>query len=219
MGSPLNAGVQPQEQFKSIEQQHEAATQGMWIFLATEILFFGGIFLAYFIYRRSYSIGFERMSEMLDSFLGTLNTAILLTSSLTMALSVRAVQLEKKGSLILFLVLTLIFGVAFLTIKGFEYSEDFKNKLVLGPSFPFHGLEAVHMEMFLLIYYVMTLIHAVHLLVGICLVSLMVVKTVRSRCLPALYSPIEVIGLYWHFVDVVWLFLYPLLYLAGRPHI
>jgi cytochrome c oxidase subunit 3 len=198
------------EQFKNLDQQHEASTQGMWIFLATEVLFFGGMFLAYALYRRTYPEDFVAMSQQFSWLYGTINTAVLLTSSLTMALAVRAAQEGKNRLLSIYLSITLLLGVAFLTIKGFEYAEDFKKDLLFGhvPG---------HMQILLFLYYLMTAVHALHLIIGIVLVAIMAVKARKNSFSIHYYSPIEVTGLYWHFVDIIWVFLYPLLYLIGKP--
>jgi cytochrome c oxidase subunit 3 len=197
-------------QFKNLDQQHEASTYGMWIFLATEVLFFGGMFLAYALYRRTYPEDFASMSQKFSCLFGTINTGVLLTSSLSMALAVRAAQEGKNRLLSIYLTVTLLLGVGFLTIKGFEYAEDFRKHLLFGqvPS---------HMEILLFLYYVMTAVHALHLLIGIGVVTVMIVKSRRNRFTSQYYAPIEVTGLYWHFVDIIWVFLYPLLYLIGKP--
>jgi cytochrome c oxidase subunit 3 len=202
-----------------MSQQHESAIRGMWVFLATEILFFGGMFLAYLVYRRTYPEDFVRMSQEFNSLFGTINTAVLLTSSLTMALAVRAAKLGERKNLTRFLVLTLVLGLGFLTIKGFEYAEDFRKGLFLGSSFPVAGLSGHHMQILLFLYYVMTGVHGLHLIIGIGLVGVMILRSRRNEFNPDYNSPIEVTGLYWHFVDIVWVFLYPLLYLIGRPHL
>jgi cytochrome c oxidase subunit 3 len=198
------------EQFESLDQQHEASTQGMWIFLATEVLFFGGMFLAYALYRRTYAEDFIAMSQQFSWIFGTINTAVLLTSSLTMALAVRAAQQGKERLLSAYLGATFFLGLAFLTIKGFEYADDFKKHLLFGQV-------PGHMQILLFLYYVMTGVHALHLVVGICVLAVMIRKTRRNQFSQGYYSPIEVTGLYWHFVDIIWVFLYPLLYLIGKP--
>jgi cytochrome c oxidase subunit 3 len=207
------------EQFESLDQQHSAATQGIWIFIATEILFFGAMFFAYAIYRRTYPAAFSQMSQQLDWRLGTLNTAILLTSSFTMALGVRAAEQGKKKALSWFLSITLGLGLLFLAVKGFEYRDDWNKSLVFGSSFPFVGEEAPQMKILLFLYYLMTAIHGLHLLIGVGVLSVMISKNQKDTFSSHYYSPIEVTGLYWHFVDVIWLFLYPLLYLIGKPHL
>jgi cytochrome c oxidase subunit 3 len=198
------------EQFENLDQQHEASTQGMWVFLATEVLFFGGMFLAYALYRRTYSEDFIAMSQQFSWIFGTINTAVLLTSSFTMALAVRAAQEGKNRLLSTYLSLTLFLGVAFLTIKGFEYADDFRKHLLFGQV-------PGHMQILLFLYYVMTGVHALHLIIGVCILAVMIRKARQKRFSQTYYSPIEVTGLYWHFVDIIWVFLYPLLYLIGKP--
>ena len=194
-------------------------------FLRPRYSFLGGMLFAYTVYRRTYPEAFVQMSQQFSWLFGTINTAVLLTSSLTMALAVRAAQRGKVKLLTLFLSLTLLLGVAFLTIKGFEYAEDFSKGLFLGSSFQsngrlngrFQGPITGHMQILLFLYYVMTAIHGVHLLIGICVVGVMISKSRKNEFTSDYYSPVEITGLYWHFVDIVWIFLYPLLYLIGKP--
>ncbi len=202
------------EQFADAEQQSEAAHLGMGTFLATEILFFGGLFMAYILYRHTYSVGFALGSRHTNLFYGTLNTGILLTSSLTMALAVHAAQEGKTRSLVRCLVLTLLFALGFLVVKGFEYHEDFVEKLVPGPNF--NPQLPAQAGIFFWLYWTMTGLHAIHVTAGIGLLSVIAAMARRGRFSPRYYTPVEVSGLYWHFVDLVWIFLYPLLYLIDR---
>lgn len=202
------------EQFADADQQYEASQLGMWTFLATEVLFFGGLFMAYILYRHLYPEGFAIGSRHTNLLYGTLNTAILLTSSLTMALAVHAAQESKTKSTVRCLLLTLLFAVGFLVVKGFEYHEDFVKKLVPGPDF--NRTLPSHAEMFFWLYWAMTGLHAIHVTVGVGLLSVITVLAKRGRFSSRYYTPVEVSGLYWHFVDLVWIFLYPLLYLIGR---
>jgi cytochrome c oxidase subunit 3 len=199
------------EQFEDAEQQQETAKLGMWTFLATEVLFFGGLFLAYAVYRHAYPAGFAAGARETNVFFGTLNTAILLTSSLTMALAVHSATLSKTRATSLFLVLTLIFAAGFLVVKGFEYHEDFEKHLVPGAHFT-KSLPA-RAEIFFWLYWAMTGLHALHVTVGIGILSVILFMTHRGHFSSRYYNPVEVSGLYWHFVDLVWIFLYPLLYL------
>lgn len=202
-------------QFDDREQQKDASTLGMWIFLATEILFFGGMFMGYIVYRWLYPEAFALASQKMDLWLGTINTAVLLTSSLTMALAVRAAQLgERKGTALL-LVATMVLGVIFLGIKGLEYYHKFVEHLVPGPNFEFDPAYARNAEIFFVLYFLMTGIHALHLLIGVGLTGVMAFRAWRGRFSPEYYSPVEISGLYWHFVDLVWIFLFPLLYLIN----
>jgi cytochrome c oxidase subunit 3 len=196
-------------------QQNEAATLGMWAFLATEVLFFGGLFTAYAVYRSSYPAAFHEASRHLDVTLGTVNTAVLIGSSLTMALAVWAAQVGKRGGQVLFLLLTILLGSVFLGIKFLEYSHKFHEHLVPGPHFAFHGHDPVHAQIFFSLYFIMTGMHALHMVIGIVLLAILTVRARLGRFGPAYHSPVEIHGLYWHFVDIVWIFLFPMLYLIG----
>ena len=202
-------------QFDDAAQQHESSTLGMWIFLATEIMFFGGLFAAYTVYRVLHPAAFEAASHHLDITLGALNTAVLLTSSLTMALAVRCAQIGKRRDTVIFLITTMLLGAAFLGIKGTEYYQKYLDHLVPGPSFSFPGPPSHGAEMFFYLYFAMTGLHAIHMIAGLGVMSVMVIQTARGRFTPAYYTPLEVAGLYWHFVDIIWIFLFPLLYLIG----
>ncbi len=205
------------EQFETLEQQREAATLGMWVFLATEVLFFGGLFMAYTYARFSYPEVVEQASRHLNALIGGVNTAVLLLSSLMMALAVKAAQLGRRKPLVLFLTLTALLGVLFLGLKAIEYHEDYVDHLVPGiAAFGFPGTEAGHAALFFWIYFAMTGLHAIHVTAGIVLLSIMAALAWRGRFSPEYHTPVEVTGLYWHFVDIVWVFLFPLLYLAGH---
>jgi cytochrome c oxidase subunit III len=203
-------------QFDSLEQQVEASTLGMWVFLVTEVLFFGGLFLAYTIYRGWYQEAFAVSSHELDILLGGINTAVLITSSLTMALGVRAAQLGQRRAILTFLVLTMILGTAFLGIKGLEYYHKFTEHHVPGAEFRFEKEYAQHAQIFFSLYFMMTGLHALHMVIGLGILIVMFVWASRGTITAEYYSPIEISGLYWHFVDIVWIFLFPLLYLIGR---
>jgi cytochrome c oxidase subunit III len=215
--------------FDDLEQQHEAAALGMWLFLATEVLFFGGLFLVYAIYRSKYADAFAAASHTLDIRLGAINTAVLIASSLTMALAVHAAHLGQRRTLMLFLVATMALGGVFLGIKGVEYYHKFAEHHVPGPSFLFEpehepGGNAVliqkdivrHAQIFFSLYFMMTGLHALHMIVGLGIMAFMFWWAWRGTVTAEYYSPIEISGLYWHFVDIVWIFLFPLLYLIGR---
>jgi cytochrome c oxidase subunit III len=204
--------------FDDLEQQHEASTLGMWIFLATEILFFGGLFMAYLVYRTWYPAGFAEASNHLDVLLGGVNTAVLIVSSLTMALAVHAAQVGSRKGQILFLLLTILLGSVFLGIKVVEYADKFEHHLVPGAAFLWDGDPALanQAEMFYSLYFAMTGLHATHMVIGIAILLVLVAMAHRGRFGAQYYSPVEVTGLYWHFVDIVWIFLFPLLYLIGR---
>lgn len=202
--------------FDSLDQQREASSLGMWIFLITEIMFFGGLFTAYVVYRSQHPEVFRAGSHELDILLGGVNTAVLIVSSLTMALAVRGAQLGQRKVLTLFLVLTMLLGLAFLGIKAVEYGHKFEHHLVPGPHFRYDGPQANLVEQFFSIYFAMTGVHALHMVVGIGLIVWLLPACWRGRYSADYYHPIECFGLYWHFVDIVWIFLFPLLYLIGR---
>jgi cytochrome c oxidase subunit 3 len=203
-------------QFDDAEQQRDASTLGMWVFLVTEIMFFAGMFTAYVIYRALYPNAFALASHHLDILLGTINTAVLITSSLTMALAVHAAQVDRRSPLVTFLLLTMALGSTFLVIKGVEYSHKFHEGLVPGPAFRYTGPDAPQQQLFFSIYFAMTGLHAAHMVIGVALLAVLVVRAQRSRFGAAYHTPVELTGLYWHFVDIVWIFLFPLLYLFGR---
>jgi cytochrome c oxidase subunit III len=206
-----------QHHFDNLEQQFEASALGMWLFLVTEILFFGGLFAAYTIYRLMYPRAFAEASHELDVVLGGVNTAVLIGSSLTMAMAVWAAQLGKRGKQLLFLALTIVLGVTFLGIKAVEYSHKFEHGLVPGPNFRFESAhDPGHSQLFFSLYFVMTGLHAVHMIVGIGVMAVLFVMAFKGRFTRAYHTPVEVSGLYWHFVDIVWIFLFPLLYLIDR---
>ena len=201
--------------FESYEQQRETASLGMWVFLVTEIMFFGGLFFAYALYRWLYTTAFREASNSLDLWLGTFNTAVLIGSSLTMAMAVRSAQLGRRQLIVLFLVLTIVLGGVFLGVKGIEYHEKWVHHHIPGPGFEFHG-DATHAQMFFFLYFMMTGLHALHMIVGIGILAVMIGMAWRGMFSPENHNAIEATGLYWHFVDIVWIFLFPLLYLIGR---
>jgi cytochrome c oxidase subunit 3 len=203
-------------QFDSLDRQNEAATLGMWVFLATEVLFFGGLFLTYAIYRSWYPQAFAAASHELDVTLGAINTAVLITSSLTMALAVHAAEAGRRNLLMTLLVVTMILGGVFLGIKSVEYYRKFIEHHVPGPGFAFEPEYARHAQIFFSLYFLMTGLHALHMIIGLGIMLVMLAWTWRGTVTAEYYSPIEISGLYWHFVDIVWIFLFPLLYLIGR---
>jgi cytochrome c oxidase subunit 3 len=199
-----------------MDQQREASSFGMWVFLVTEILFFGGLFLVNTVYRHQYSRAFAEASRHLDITLGTFNTAVLIVSSLTMALAVYSAATGRRKAIVVFLLVTMVLGAVFLGVKAVEYSHKFHDHLVPGPSFHFPGPDARPAEIFFSLYFTMTGLHAVHMIVGIGLLTTLVLQARKGRYTPEYHTPVEVCGLYWHFVDIVWIFLFPLLYLIGR---
>jgi cytochrome c oxidase subunit 3 len=203
-------------QFEDIEQQKEAGTLGMWIFLCTEVLFFGAMLLAYTVYRGLYPVAFGEASRHLDIVLGSLNTAVLLCSSLTMAMGVHAAQQGNARKVIGFIAVTMFFGVIFLLIKFYEYYQKYTEALIPGKNFVWHGHDPLHANIFFLFYFIMTAMHALHMFVGLGLMTVLAILTKKGKFDSVYYSPIEIGGLYWHFVDIVWVFLFPLLYLVDR---
>jgi cytochrome c oxidase subunit III len=208
-----------QHHFDTMDQQAEASTLGMWTFLVTEILFFGGLFMAYLVYRSQAPSAFQEASHHLDIFWGTLNTAILIISSLTMALGVRAAQTSAPArTQVMWIVTTMGLGAAFLGIKAIEYTEKFRDHIVPGPGFRWEGLYPQGAEMFYSLYFCMTGLHALHMVIGLGIMTWLAIMAGRRRFDASYYTPVEVAGLYWHFVDIVWIFLFPLLYLIGRHY-
>jgi cytochrome c oxidase subunit 3 len=202
------------EQFVEMPQQREASILGMWTFLSTEILFFGAMFMAYIVYRTFYPQAFAEASRHTIVLYGTLNTAILLTSSLTMVLAVHAAQTNDRKWLVRHLVLTILLACAFLVVKGLEYHDDLKEHLWPGPHFrPDLPVQA---KIFWFLYWSMTGLHALHVTIGIGLLSTITWMARRRMFSAEYYNPVDVSALYWHFVDIVWIFLYPLLYLINR---
>jgi cytochrome c oxidase subunit 3 len=202
--------------FDSVEQQTEATTLGMWVFLVTEIMFFGGLFTAYLVYRSRNAEAFAAGSHHLDILLGGVNTVVLICSSLTMALAVRGAQIKARGSLVGNLILTMALGSTFLVIKAVEYGAKFSHHLFPGPRFVFEGPLARQVEMFYSIYFAMTGLHALHMIVGVGILAVILVQAQRVALRSRFKTRVETVGLYWHFVDIVWIFLFPLLYLIGR---
>ena len=221
-----------------MEQQRTAGTIGMWVFLVTEIMFFGGMFLTYTLYRNLYPKAFASASNHLDLKLGAINTAVLIFSSFTMAMAVYCTQVGKRQLQILSLILTIGLGVSFLGIKAVEYHDKYVDNLIPGrliPGRPFHpevqapgtpfdehklhllpGASVNNVEMFFWIYFAMTGMHALHMIIGVGLLTVLLIGSMRNRYSPEYFNPVEITGLYWHFVDIVWIFLFPLLYLLGR---
>jgi cytochrome c oxidase subunit 3 len=203
-------------QFYTQEQQHEASTLGMWVFLATEVMVFGALFTGYTAYRAKYPDSFAEASRHLNLLIGAINTVVLLTSSLTMALAVYAARLGQKKMLVRCLILTALLGTVFMALKAVEYYEDYTDNLVPRLAFqPGEWKAPGEVELFLMFYYIMTGLHALHLTVGIAVMAVIAYLAWRGAYSPEYYSPVEVAGLYWHFVDVIWIFLLPLLYLVG----
>jgi cytochrome c oxidase subunit 3 len=207
-------------QFDDLEQQRSADALGMWVFLATEVMVFGALFTGYVSYRMTYPQAFEEGSRHLNLLIGGVNTIVLLTSSLTMALAVRSTRVSQRRASIGFLAGTVLLGSAFLVLKAVEYYEDYREQLV--PVLAFQpaewaerGFTPRHIELFLLCYYFLTGLHALHMTIGLGVLTVLIIMAWRGRFSSEHYMPVEVTGLYWHFVDVIWIFLLPLLYLVG----
>jgi cytochrome c oxidase subunit 3 len=201
--------------FDSLEQQQEASTLGMWVFLVTEVMFFGGLFMAYIVYRTWHPDAFAAGSSHLDIVLGGVNTVVLICSSLTMALAVHAAQTSWRRGQVVFLILTMALGATFLVIKAFEYADKFEHHLVPGPNFVWEGKYPAGAEMFYSLYFCMTGLHALHMIIGLGIMTVIAAMAWRGTFDEEYFTPVEVSGLYWHFVDIVWIFLFPLLYLIG----
>jgi cytochrome c oxidase subunit 3 len=207
-------------QFETMDQQRESAALGMWVFLVTEVLFFGGMFMTYTLNRSTYPDVFGEASRSINLTLGAVNTVVLIGSSLTMAMSVWAAQVGKKQLVTIFLILTLILGTVFLGIKGVEYHEKFVEHHVPGLNFNFEPGASVstnaHAQLFFSLYFAMTGLHALHMIIGAGLLLWLIKESMRGRFTVEYNTPVELVGLYWHFVDIVWIFLFPLLYLIDR---
>jgi cytochrome c oxidase subunit 3 len=202
--------------FEDMDQQRETTSLGMWAFLVTEVMFFGGVFAAYVIGHSMDPLAFGEASRKLSVPLGATNTAVLICSSLTMAFAVRSAQLHKPKSLLLYLVATIILGGTFLGIKALEYSHKIHEHLIPGPGFLFEGAHAGGAQIFFTFYFAMTGLHALHMIIGIGLMIWLIVRSRKGQFNAEYYSPVENVGLYWHFVDIVWVYLFPLLYLISR---
>jgi len=211
--------------FADLEQQRETATLGMWVFLITEVMFFGGLFTGYLVYRVAYPGAFRLGSEHMEFMAGTVNTAVLICSSLTMALAVHASKIGQRKMCALLLLITICFGIAFLGIKYHEYHAHWVDHKVPGPTFEWKDAQgnplpyAREAEIFFCLYFFMTGFHALHMVVGVGLVSTIAYFAWRGRYTPEYHNPVENVGLYWHFVDIIWIFLYPLLYLISHKHV
>ena len=223
---------QHRHHFETEEQQREAGSFGMWLFLLTEIMFFGGMFFAYLLYRNWYYDAFVPASNQLKIVLGAANTAVLITSGFFMALGVWAAEMRKKHLLVWMLILTTFFGMIFLVVKYFEYKEKYELHHIPGASFDVsqfinpaaYGLKeeplapdmAQKTQIFFFLYFAMTGMHALHMVIGIAILFWLIWRAQRGEFSAGYVAPIENFGLYWHFVDIVWLFLFPLLYLINR---
>lgn len=209
-------GAVVEEQYDDANQQREAATLGMWVFLSTEILFFGVLFASYTILRVLYPEGFAVASRHTDMLLGTIETAVLLTSSSLIALAVRAVKLDQHRLAARLMAATALLGLAFLVMHGFEYYKEYTEHLIPGIDFLQPGPHAHAVELFFCLYYSITGFHSLHVVIGVIVISVLAVRVARGEFGSLRYTNPELTALYWHLVDIVWIFVYPLIYLVGR---
>lgn len=220
-----------QHQFDDMEQQRECFTLGMWLFLATEIMMFGGLFFAYTLYRGMFDGAFHEGSRHLDTNLGTINTFVLLASSWTMAMAVHSAAEGHRKKLVTFLLITWLFGAAFIGIKAIEWTKDFNEGLVPALNWTFyqhepealerilsHGISPDQVKMYFVIYFCMAGLHAIHMIVGLLVVGVMAIMAARGKFDKGFDQPVEIVGLYWHLIDIIWIFLFPLLYLIAGWH-
>ncbi|MDX2064625.1 MAG: cytochrome c oxidase subunit 3 [Fimbriimonadaceae bacterium] len=210
-------------QFEDIDQQNESYLVGMWTFLVTEVMFFGALFLIYTLYRSMYLKDWFLAHEALSIPMGMVNTFVLLFSSWTVAMAVRAAQLHDRKQVLMYLSITQLCAMAFMVIKAFEYTEKFNHHLIPGPGFGshpeyLHGANPNFAQLYFGLYFTMTGVHGIHVLVGIIVIAYLMAKWIRnSPMVTKDYIPTEMVGLYWHFVDLVWIFLFPLMYLMPKP--
>lgn len=204
------------EQYDDANQQREAATLGMWVFLSTEILFFGVLFASYTILRILNPQGFAVASRHTDMLLGTIETAVLLTSSSLIALAVRAVRLDQRRAAVWLLAGTAALGLSFLVMHGFEYYKEYTEHLIPGIDFMQPGPESHAVELFFCLYYCITGFHSLHVAIGVIVIGVLATRILRGAFGPQRYTYPELTALYWHLVDIIWIFVYPLLYLVGR---
>jgi cytochrome c oxidase subunit III len=204
-------------QFDDLRQQKDSADLGMWAFLLTEVLFFAGLFTAYSLYRWKYPQVWIEGSHMMDIKLGALNTMVLLTSSLTMVFAVDSAQKGNNRAVVGWLIFTMILGATFLGVKGIEYHHKYVEHLIPGRHFQFEvdPAAAPQAQLFFSLYFIMTGLHALHMIIGIGLLTVIAVMAHKGKFSKTYANPVEISGLYWHFVDIVWIFLFPLLYLVG----
>ena len=216
-GTVFEHDTLPAEQFVAVDQQRETASLGMWTFLATEVLFFGVLFTGFFVYRTRWPDAFKEGAHELKWWLGAINTAVLLGSSYCMALAVHAASEADDRRIVRWLWLTIGLGVLFLLIKGTEYTIEWHDRLI--PYWHWSDVSAEGREradqlpLFMTFYFVMTMLHAIHMVIGVGVLGTVLVMAKRRHFTREYHHPVEVVGLYWHFVDTVWVFLFPTLYL------
>jgi len=215
----MSTAVQKQESpfllhhYREMGQQFEAAKIGMWLFLVTEVLLFGGLFVGYGIMHAKHPEAFVAAHHHLNRVLGATNTVVLLLSSFTMVLSVWAAQTSRRKLLILFLVLTLLLACAFLGVKYFEYSHKFHEGLLPGKFYSHQGDTVPGQFMFFSFYFMMTGLHGIHVVLGMAAITWILARAIRGDFSAQYYAPVDITGLYWHLVDLIWIYLFPLMYL------
>jgi len=199
--------------FVDSDQQFDSAKFGMWVFLVTEILFFGGLFVAYIIFRAWNPDLFFLAAKELDTVMGGVNTLVLIGSSLTMAMAIRSAQLNQQKNITMYLLITIGLALTFMVIKYFEYTHKFDLGIFPGEYYTYGGIDHPKAAIFFSIYYMMTALHGIHVIIGIGLMVYLLIKVRQNAYHSEYYTPVEITGLYWHLVDIVWIFLFPLLYL------
>src|SRR6185369_7763523 len=204
-----------QSHFANEQQQYETATFGMWVFLVTEIMFFGGLFTAYLFYRIQYADAFVHASHHLDIVLGTFNTVVLIGSSLTMAMAVHSARMSRSKSIAFWIAATMLLGSIFLGVKAYEYTHKWHEGL-FPANFFYSAPDAAQQRIYFSLYFAMTGLHATHMVIGMGIMVIIAWQALKGAYTSRWYTPVEIMGLYWHFVDLVWIFLFPLLYLIGR---
>jgi cytochrome c oxidase subunit III len=211
-----NQSLALRHQFDDVAQQKDASTFGMWLFLTTEVLFFGGMFCCYTVYRSLYPAAFGIASNHLNLVLGGVSTAVLICSSFFMACAVNSAATGKKNAIVGYLAVTILFAVAFLVIEMSEWHMLYQDGLMPGFNFTYRELDPRHVQLFFSLYFSMTGLHASHVTIGIGLLAVTAFRALRGTFSAEYYTPVEIVGLYWHFVDLVWIFLFPLYYLIAR---
>lgn len=201
--------------FESAEQAFESSKLGLWLFLVTEILLFGGLFVAYIIFRAEYPGMFHEASRHLNRTMGAINTVVLICSSFSMAMAVQMTRENKRKAASFLLLFTLLCAATFMTIKYFEYTHKFHEGLLPGAHFSNELIKDPKAPLFFSLYFMMTGLHGFHVLVGMILISWVLYKTGKGSLNSQYYTPTELTGLYWHLVDLIWIYLFPLLYLIG----
>ncbi len=213
--SPEIADYNLHEQFANPAQQRETASLGMWIFIVSEMMLFGGLFMAFTVYRMYYPQAFDHASSEMNILLGSINTAVLICSSFTMALTVYFAETGNRRLVTLFLLATMLIGAVFLAIKFTEYYQHYQDHKAPGVWFDASGPDAGKEQLFYIFYFVMTGLHALHMFVGEGLLGVTLLRNIAGEFTAAYYTPVEIAGLYWHFIDIIWVFLYAIFYISG----